>query len=176
MSIARAVVLTAAILVAPASFVPTATPQSARDTTTASHGVTSRAVAPIVDSLRILYIGRPAGWEHYELKQTDGGYMLTSDYDYVDRGRRNHSQLTLTTGRDYALKTYEAARLTDSGRTVTTTIAFDGTHANVVRGGKSVAIAIPAVAYAVSSYSPTAEDLPLIRYWESHGLPKTIAF
>ena len=48
--------------------------------------------------LRIFYIGRPAGWEHYELKPTATGLTLTSDYDYVDRGRRNHTQLILTDG------------------------------------------------------------------------------
>ena len=56
----------------------------------------------IVDSLRIFYIGRPAGWERYELKPSAGGMTLTSDYDYVDRGRRNHTQLTINVANDYA--------------------------------------------------------------------------
>ena len=138
----------------------------------------SLVVAPtttISDSLRIFYIGRPAGWEHYELKPSATGVTLTSDYDYVDRGRRNHSQLTLTTGNDYSLKKYETVRLTDTSRTVVTSIEFDGTHAKVMRNSKSTDVAVPAVAYAVSSYSPTAQHLALIRYWESHGRPKTMA-
>ena len=57
---------------------------------TTSREMTPVAPAAIADSLRIFYIGRPAGWERYELKPRDGGGMtLTSDYDYVDRGRRN---------------------------------------------------------------------------------------
>src|SRR5678815_5427773 len=138
----------------------------------------SLVVAPtttISDSLRIFYIGRPAGWEHYELKPSATGVTLTSDYDYVDRGRRNHSQLTLTAGNDYSLKKYETVRLTDTSRTVVTSIEFDGTHAKVMRNSKSTDVAIPAVAYAVSSYSPTAQHVALIRYWESHGRPKTMA-
>ncbi len=141
----------------------------------ASRESTKRVATAITDSLQILYIGRPAGWEHYELKPSDGGFTLTSDYDFVDRGRRNHSQLVINTGPDYALRKYESARLTDTSRTVAATISFDGTHASVLRGGKSTNVTIPAVAYAVSSYSPTAQHLPLIRYWESHGMPKTIA-
>jgi hypothetical protein len=133
------------------------------------------ATTTIIDSLRIFYIGRPAGWEHYELKPTATGLTLTSDYDYVDRGRRNHTQLTLTTGNDYSVKKYETARLTDTSRTVVTTIEFTGTHAAVTRNAKSTDVAIPAVAYAVSSYSPTAQHLALIRYWASHGSPTTIA-
>lgn len=129
----------------------------------------------ITDSLRIFYIGRPAGWEHYELKQADSGFALTSDYEYADRGRRNHLQLTLPTGQHYALKTYEGARLTDSSRTVTTSIAFEGPVATVTRGGKASKSVIPPVACAVSAYAPTAQHLPLIRYWKSHGRPATMA-
>jgi imidazolonepropionase-like amidohydrolase len=129
----------------------------------------------IADSLRILYIGRPAGWEHYELSPSGGGMKLTSDYDWVDRGKRNHTQLTITTGKDYALKTFETARIGDTSRTVTASVEIDGTHAKVTRNGKAVDVPVPDVAYAVSSYYPTAQHLALIRYWESHGNPKTIA-
>jgi imidazolonepropionase-like amidohydrolase len=142
---------------------------------------TSRELTPVVpaaiaDSLRIFYIGRPAGWERYELKPRDGGGMtLTSDYDYVDRGRRNHTQLTAKLRDDYALKSFESVRLTDTSRTVAASVEFDGAKAKVMRGGKSADVAIPPIAYAVSGYAPTAQHLALIRYWESHGSPKTMA-
>jgi len=139
------------------------------------HAPMPAAITPIADSLRIFYIGRPAGWEHYELKPTATGMTLTSDYEYVDRGRRNHTQLILTTGNDYSIKKYEAARITDTSRTVAASIEFSGTHAAVTRNAKLTDVTIPAVAYAVSSYSPTAQHLALIRYWESHGSPTTIA-
>jgi len=129
----------------------------------------------IVDSLRILYIGRPAGWEHYTLAPSNGGMKLTSDYDWVDRGKRNHTRLALTTGKDYALKTFETVRLTDTSRTVTVSVAIDGARAKVTRSGKAAEVPVPRVAYAVSSYFPTAQHLALIRYWQSHGRPKTIA-
>src|SRR6185503_7892652 len=134
------------------------------------------AAAPaIADSLRIFYIGRPAGWERYELAPNDSGMTLTSDYDYVDRGRRNRTQLTMKVGNDYAVKTFETVRITDTSRTVATSVEFDGMRARFVRNGKSSDVAIPPVAYAVSSYFPTAQHLALIRYWESHGSPATLA-
>jgi imidazolonepropionase-like amidohydrolase len=156
----------------------------ARATTTAPAAVApsgvghERARLPsttIDDSLRILYIGRPAGWEHYELAPNDGGMKLTSDYDYVDRGRRNHTQLTLTTGKDYALRTFETVRLTDTSRTVTASVELDGARAKVTRNGKAADVPVPPVAYAAFSYFPTAQHLALVRYWESHGSPKTMA-
>ncbi|MEP6778861.1 MAG: hypothetical protein ABJC26_03160, partial [Gemmatimonadaceae bacterium] len=153
-----------------------------RDSTSSANKAVSMVapamVAPatsIVDSLQIFYIGRPAGWEHYELKPVDGGITITSDYDYVDRGRRNHSALVMNMTNDYAIKKFEQFRITDSARTVTTSVEFDGTHAKMLRNNKTTDVAIPAVAYVVSSYSPTAQHLGLIRYWESHGMPKTMA-
>jgi imidazolonepropionase-like amidohydrolase len=139
------------------------------------HAPARLPATPIADSLRILYIGRPAGWEHYELSPSDGGMKLTSDYDWVDRGKRNHTRLALTTGKDYALKTFETVRLTDTSRTVTVSVAIDGARAKVTRSGKAAEVPVPRVAYAVSSYFPTAQHLALIRYWQSHGRPKTIA-
>jgi imidazolonepropionase-like amidohydrolase len=163
MAIRRSTPLLASlILVAPAITVRTV------------HHETVRAPG-VVDSLRIFYIGRPARWERYELAPSDSGMTLTSDYDYVDRGRRNRTQLTMKVGNDYALKTFETVRITDTSRTVATSVEFDGTRAKFVRNGKSSDVAIPPVAYAVSSYFPTAQHLALIRYWESHGSPATLA-
>ena len=126
------------------------------------------------DSLRIFYIGRPAGWERYELRSGAAGMTLTSDYDYVDRGRRNHSQLSMEVGRDYAMKSFEIVRVTDTSRTIATSVRFEGSHAVVVRNGKSSETPIPSRAYVVASYAPTAQHLALIRYWESHGRPTTL--
>ncbi len=164
---------------APIRRFPLVTTLALAATSAAPHSA-RRAPAPvpaaaIADSLRILYIGRPAGWEHYELSPSDGGMKLTSDYDWVDRGKRNHTQLTITTGKDYALKTFETARIGDTSRTVTASVEIDGTHAKVTRNGKAVDVPVPDVAYAVSSYYPTAQHLALVRYWQSHGSPKTIA-
>jgi imidazolonepropionase-like amidohydrolase len=164
MSVRQFAVIASLILAAP-SLASHTTPRESR----------APLATPITDSLRIFYIGRPAGWEHYELKKSEGGMTLTSDYDYIDRGRRNHTQLTLTTGNDYSVKRYETVRLTDTSRTIAPSIAFDGGSATVVRGQKSTSYLLPTIAYAVSSYSPTAQHLALIRYWESHGSPATIA-
>jgi imidazolonepropionase-like amidohydrolase len=143
----------------------------------AHRGTVPAAAMAITDSMRIFYIGRPAGWEHYALKPSDGdgGMTLTSDYDYVDRGRRKHTQRTVGLRNEYSLKTFEVARVTDTSRTVATSVELEGTHAKIMRGGKSAEVPTPTIAYAISGYAPTAQHLALIRYWESHGKPKTIA-
>src|SRR5262252_5707157 len=124
----------------------------------------------VTDSLRIFYIGRSAGWEHYQLTQTKTRVTLTSDYDYVDRGRRNHTQLTLSAASDYSLDSLEIVRITDTSRTVATSVKLAGTRASFTRNGVSQdAVSVPVVSYAVSGYAPTAQHLALIRYWQAHG-------
>src|SRR5689334_22260081 len=164
MSIRRSSVLASLILLT-----PSVAARSVR------HDAVPHAPGAISDSLRILYIGRPTGSEHYELVPSEGGMTLTSDYDYIDRGRRNHTVLTMKVATDYTLKSYEAVRVTDTSRMVTTSVEFNGGRAKFMRNGKSSEVAIPATAYAVSSYAPTAQHLALIRYWESHGRPATLA-
>ena len=129
----------------------------------------------MADSLRIFYIGRPAGWERYELKPSEGGMTLSSDYDYVDRGRRNHTRLSESLTADFAVKTLEIARFTDTSRTIVTSVELSGGRAKFTRASKTTEVAVPPIAFAISAYAPTAQHLPLIRYWESHGRPKTIA-
>ena len=136
---------------------------------------TPLAPGAIIDSLRIFYIGRPAGWERYELSPSSRGHTLTSDYDFVDRGRRNRSQLTINTDPDYTLRSYENVRLTDTSRTVNASAEFSNGRAKFVRYGKSSEVAVPSVAYALWGYAPTAQHVALIRYWESHGRPATMA-
>jgi imidazolonepropionase-like amidohydrolase len=140
-----------------------------------SHSVAVAQQPVVSDSLRIFYIGRPAGWEHYELKSSAGGLVLTSDYDYVDRGRRNHTQLAMQLGTDYALRSFETTRVTDSSRTVTVSIGVSGSRATVEHGDRSVERTLPETAFAVAGYAPTAQHLALIRYWESHGSPSSLA-
>jgi imidazolonepropionase-like amidohydrolase len=150
------------------------TPAQTRATRAPSVAPPARPAA-MSDSLRIFYIGRPAGWERYELTPTPDGMRLTSDYDYVDRGRRNRTQLTMQLGADYAVRAYESARVTDSSRTVAISIDVNGSRATIARGDTSFERTLPAVAYTVAGYAPTAQNLALIRYWEAHGSPASVA-
>ncbi len=134
-------------------------------------------VAPTVtrDSLRLYYVGRAVGWERYEITSDAMGGTLQSDFDYVDRGRRNHTQATLAFGAQYAPLSLEVARLTDSARTVTTRIDVAGAHVSVMRNGATTQVDLPPVAFTLSPATPIAQHLALVRYWRAHGSPPTVA-
>jgi imidazolonepropionase-like amidohydrolase len=103
------------------------------------------------------------------------GSKLSSDFDYIDRGRRNHLQATLEMGAGYAPRRLEVTRIADTSRTVVTRIEIDGTHASVLRSGKASTAELPNVSFALSPYTPMAQHIALLRYWKAHGSPASMA-
>jgi imidazolonepropionase-like amidohydrolase len=127
------------------------------------------------DSLRIYYVGRPVGWEHYDIATGADGQRLTADWSYIDRGRRIHTQATMTLATDYSPITLKVDRLADTTRTPALDVTVSGRHASVVRNGVTSTIGLPNVAFAIAQYTPVSQHLALIRYWKAHGSPSTIA-
>ena len=137
----------------------------------------SASVSPSVltDSLQLFYVGRAVGWEHYSVTTTPKSSTLASDFDYIDRGRRNHTQATLEMGPRYDPSSLSVVRLTDSSRTVVTRITIDGRHAAVERNGVNAAVTLPTLAFTLAPATPMAQHLALIRFWRAHGSPRTLA-
>jgi imidazolonepropionase-like amidohydrolase len=127
------------------------------------------------DSLRIYYVGRPVGWEHYTLARTAKDAQLTADWSYVDRGRRIHTTAAAQLGPDYSPRTLNVERVSDTTRTPALDVTVDGKRATVVRNGSSSTVELPAVAFAISQYTPVSQHLALLRYWKAHGSPATLA-
>ena len=127
------------------------------------------------DSLRIYYVGRPVGWEHYDIAKTDGGLQLNADWSYVDRGRRIHTHAVMKLATDYAPASLKVDRLTDSTRTPALDITVSGRSATIVRGAATTKLELPPVAFAISQYTPVSQHLALIRYWKAHGSPASLA-
>jgi imidazolonepropionase-like amidohydrolase len=130
------------------------------------------------DSLRLYYVGHAIGRERYQLSPAAGGgdgYTLSSDFDYTDRGRRTHLTATVRTGADYSPRHVEIARLTDSSTTVETRIAVRGARAHVLSRGREADVALPRVSYAIAGATPVSQHMLLLRYWASHGRPRTMA-
>lgn len=127
------------------------------------------------DSLRIYYVGRPVGWEHYDIKKTDSGEQLTADWSYVDRGRRIHTGATLNVAADYTPISLKVDRVNDTTRTPALDVSVNGRHATIVRNGTTNNIDLPPLAFAISQYTPVSQHLALLRYWKAHGSPGTLA-
>ncbi len=141
----------------------------------------SLAAAPVMraqavsDSLRIYYVGRPVGWEHYDLTTDAGGVQLNADWSYVDRGRRIHTQAAMKLAPDYAPLSLKVDRLTDTSRTPALDVSVSARQATIVRNASTSKIDLPPVAFAISQYTPVSQHLALLRYWKAHGSPASLA-
>lgn len=133
------------------------------------------AFVPLKDSLRLYYVGRPVGWERFEWTARDGGTQMDADFDYIDRGRRNHLNGRLVVDAGNELAAFEIARVTDSSRVVSTRVSVQGRTASIVKNGVRETTELPSTAFVVASYQPIAQHLPLMRYWKSHGRPASLA-
>lgn len=133
------------------------------------------SVSVLTDSLQLFYVGRAVGWEHYTVTATPSSSTLKSDFDYLDRGRQNHTQATLEMGPRYEPTRLSVARLTDSSRVVATRVVIDGRHAAVEGNGANAEVTLPTIAFTLAPATPMAQHLALIRYWRAHGSPRAIA-
>jgi imidazolonepropionase-like amidohydrolase len=129
----------------------------------------------VSDSLRIYYVGRPVGWEHYDITAAPGGVQLNADWSYVDRGRRIHTQAAMKLAADYAPLTLKVDRLTDTTRTPALDVSVTARQATIVRNASTSKIDLPPVAFAISQYTPVSQHLALLRYWKAHGSPSSLA-
>ena len=129
------------------------------------------------DRLRLYYVGYPIGWESYQLVRAGaaGGYTYSSDFDYVDRGRRTHIAAAAATTADFAPRHLEISRLSDTSRTVETRVDVNAGRAHVLSRGRQQIVTLPRVAFAIGGATPVSQHLLLLRYWESHGRPRTMA-
>jgi imidazolonepropionase-like amidohydrolase len=137
-------------------------------------------VAPVAgaqtkDSLRLYYVGRPVGWETFTLGVGTSGVTLDADLDYIDRGRRNHIVSKTSMAADYSPRQLDVARVADTSRTIITRVDVDGRVATVTRNGATSNVDLPHATFAISPYTPVSQHLALLRYWQSHGSPRTIA-
>ena len=128
------------------------------------------------DSLRLYYVGRPVGWERYDVARHGDTTSWTADFSYIDRGRRIHLQSVAAMASDYAPRSLRVDRVTDTLRVQQAGVSVDGGEAmTTASNGQDVVLKIPAIRFALAPYQPLSQHLALIRYWNAHGHPATIA-
>jgi imidazolonepropionase-like amidohydrolase len=133
--------------------------------------------AAVHDTLRLYYVGHAIGREIYALARTgvgDSAYSLTADYDYTDRGRRTHVTATARTTADFSPRHLEVSRLTDTSTTVEARLDVRDGRAQVLSRGRTADVLLPRGTVAIAGTAPVSQHLLLLRYWASHGRPRTL--
>ena len=128
----------------------------------------------LTDSLRVYYVGRPVGWEHYTLGPGELGIQLNADFDYVDRGRRIHSQVVSDMGPGYEARRLELTRFADTTRTLALRILVEAGTAHITRGALASDVPVQGKFFALSQYAPVSQHLALVRFWRGQGSPDSV--
>jgi imidazolonepropionase-like amidohydrolase len=150
----------------------------------AGAGLLARAGQPLavvpapaaVDSatIRIHLLGHAIGTEHYVIRADGGALALTDTFAFADRGGRVELASTLRYTRSF-----EPLHLHSAGRTyrfvnVDADVVIDGRRAIVRNLGDSTTASAANASFTIANYAPLEIQALLVRYWESHGRPKSI--
>jgi len=130
----------------------------------------------VVDSatIRIHLLGHAIGSEQYSLRKIGGKLALTDTFSFTDRG----GKISLATSMELGAA-FEPVKLRSTGKTY----RFVNVDADVsIEKGKvrsrnldeSSTFEKPKDFFAIASYAPLEGQALLIRYWQSHGKPRTI--
>jgi imidazolonepropionase-like amidohydrolase len=106
------------------------------------------------------------GKETYTLTPSQNDVVLKSDFNFTDRGSTVPLTASLTMERD----------LTPRGFHIKGKISRFSSIENTVHGRSAGAVTIPPGEnfFDIQGYAPVAVQMMLVRYWRSHGSPKTL--
>jgi imidazolonepropionase-like amidohydrolase len=135
------------------------------------------AQTPPVDSgtLLVSLIDRPVGKETYSLRQDGDGFTFTGDLDLTERGSRLQIVSTLRTSADLTPTDFSVKGKSYRFVNVDAAVKVAGGMATVTNLGETKTLEAPRRLFTAQSYAPLSARALLIRYWERHGRPATIA-
>ena len=126
-------------------------------------------------TIRLFYLQHPLGYERYTLSGDGGDLLLTSDFDFTDRGGQVQLVATLRMGGDWTPRRFQAKGKSYRFVNVDSEVAFDGGSASVRVRNETSRVAIPDQIFAVDGYAPFSVQAMLVRYWSAHGRPEIVA-
>lgn len=137
----------------------------------------SAAIAAAADSgeIRVHLLGHAIGSERYVMHGSATGFAVTDTFAFTDRGGR--VQLVSTWQLSRTFETTHARALGQTYRfvNVDADVTVTGTQVHVANLGDTITMAKPRAFFTVTGYAPLHSQALLVRYWQTHGRPATIA-
>jgi len=114
------------------------------------------------------------GEEWDQIRRHSESLVLTSEFRNADRGTAIPLAARLQTSPDLTPERFEVRGKTSGSTAVDSSIVVTSTAATVREGSRSEQIPIPAAFFTVRGYAPVAIQMMLLRYWSSHGKPRSL--
>jgi imidazolonepropionase-like amidohydrolase len=117
------------------------------------------------------------GEETYEIaRSANGELLLTSktDLPFAEQETKPLVNVTLRTNGDFTPQDFQIKGQTLLELEENTSIVIQGTAAKIQDRGGETSVSVPKSFFVMSGYVPVSVEMMLVRYWLSHGQPKSI--
>jgi imidazolonepropionase-like amidohydrolase len=115
------------------------------------------------------------GEEHYRIVSDTGGISLSTAFEFTDRGRRVALDASLETAADLTPRRFATRGMTSRWTTTDVEVDVRGDTARVRSDSTTTEVPVAGPAFMVSGYAPIALQQELVRYWDAHGRPDSLA-
>lgn len=126
-------------------------------------------------AFRLHKFKQPIGEERYRIVRDTSGLALTSAFEFTDRGRRVALDASLETAPDLTPRHFTTRGMTSRWTTTDVEVDVRGDTARVRSDSTTTEALLPGPAFTVSGYAPIALQQELVRYWDAHGRPDSLA-
>jgi imidazolonepropionase-like amidohydrolase len=123
----------------------------------------------------ILYkFAQPIGSESYTIARQDQALILTSQFDFKDRGSAVPLKTSLHAGLDYSPQTFTVEGKTCRFCPIDSSVEIGNGNAQVRQGKETHTAAVPDKFFTMAGYAPVTMQMAMMRYWRGHGSPAAL--
>jgi imidazolonepropionase-like amidohydrolase len=127
-------------------------------------------------TLRLFYLQLPLGYERYSLSRDADDLLLSSDFDFTDRGGRVQLQASLRMAAvDLTPRRFEARGKSYRFVNVDSEVRLEKGFASVRVRNQTSRVSVPERVFTVDGYAPFSVQMMLVRYWNARGRPEVLA-
>jgi imidazolonepropionase-like amidohydrolase len=123
----------------------------------------------------VLYkFAQPIGAESYSITRQDQALVLTSEFDFKDRGNDVPLKTSWRAALDYSPQTFTVAGRTCRFCPIDSSVDVGNGNAQVRQGKETHTAAVPEKFFTMAGYAPVAMQMAMMRYWRGHGSPAAL--
>ena len=114
------------------------------------------------------------GKETYEVTADGSSLVVSSAFEFTDRGTKVPLSATLRMKRDFTPERFEIEGKTSRGSSIDARVEVSGATAKLVEGDAAREVALPERFFTVAGYAPVTMQMAMLGYWLRHGSPRTL--
>jgi imidazolonepropionase-like amidohydrolase len=115
------------------------------------------------------------GAETYDVMRDGGGFKVSMQFTYSDRGRAVPLSAVFRTRRDWTPAAFEVKGSTSRDSTIDQAVEIRPEKLRIRSRSEWKEVAVPKRFFTIAGYAPITMQMLLVRYWLAHGSPKHLS-